>query len=215
MPRKSRGQRSLVGCSPWGHKESDTTEWLKHQEHSNYVPDIWGQEWAPLSMWPPCVYPWLLTTPTLPLWLTQAELSVLNPHPRSSCLFKCNFESQSQILPLPGSPLDQTSFALCWTAKSSPVLSMCVHAAWLPLLLSKALVLAPSSRKSSCFTFPWHQTQGEMLSDGFTVILMETPEWRRSFLLGSCSLEMQWFYDKRSEFQKGEFWKWLGYNFIF
>ena len=22
------GQRSLVGCSPWGHKESDTTEWL-------------------------------------------------------------------------------------------------------------------------------------------------------------------------------------------
>lgn len=149
------------------------------------------------------------------LWLTQAELSVLNPHPRSSCLFKCNFQSQSQILPLPGSLLDQTSFALCLTAKPSPVLHMCVHAAWSPLLLSEALVLGPSSRKCSCFTFPWHQTQGEMLSDGFTVILMETPEWRRSFLLGSCSLEMQWFYGKRSEFQKGEFWKWFGYNFIF
>ena len=27
---ESRGQRSLVGCSPWGHKESDTTEWLTH-----------------------------------------------------------------------------------------------------------------------------------------------------------------------------------------
>ena len=25
---KSHGQRSLVGCSPWGHKESDTTERL-------------------------------------------------------------------------------------------------------------------------------------------------------------------------------------------
>ena len=25
---KSCGQRSLVGCSPWGHKESDTTEQL-------------------------------------------------------------------------------------------------------------------------------------------------------------------------------------------
>ena len=25
---KSHGWRSLVGCSPWGHKESDTTEWL-------------------------------------------------------------------------------------------------------------------------------------------------------------------------------------------
>ena len=23
---KSHGQRSLVGCSPWGHQESDTTE---------------------------------------------------------------------------------------------------------------------------------------------------------------------------------------------
>ena len=28
MPRKSHGWRSLVGYTPWGHKESDTTEWL-------------------------------------------------------------------------------------------------------------------------------------------------------------------------------------------
>ena len=28
LPGKSRGQRSLVGCSPWGHWESDTTEQL-------------------------------------------------------------------------------------------------------------------------------------------------------------------------------------------
>ena len=28
LPRKSHGQRSLVGYSPWGHKESDTTEQL-------------------------------------------------------------------------------------------------------------------------------------------------------------------------------------------
>ena len=28
LPGKSRGRRSLVGCSPWGGKESDTTEWL-------------------------------------------------------------------------------------------------------------------------------------------------------------------------------------------
>ena len=26
LPGKSRGQMSLVGYSPWGHKESDTTE---------------------------------------------------------------------------------------------------------------------------------------------------------------------------------------------
>jgi len=28
MPGKSHGPRSLRGYSPWGHKESDTTEWL-------------------------------------------------------------------------------------------------------------------------------------------------------------------------------------------
>ena len=26
LPGKLHGQRSLVGCSPWGHIESDTTE---------------------------------------------------------------------------------------------------------------------------------------------------------------------------------------------
>ena len=26
LPGKFHGQRSLVGCSPWGHEESDTTE---------------------------------------------------------------------------------------------------------------------------------------------------------------------------------------------
>ena len=29
LSRESHGQRSLAGCSPWGHKESDTTEWLR------------------------------------------------------------------------------------------------------------------------------------------------------------------------------------------
>ena len=28
LPGKSHGQRSLVGCSPWGRYQSDTTEWL-------------------------------------------------------------------------------------------------------------------------------------------------------------------------------------------
>ena len=28
LPGKSHGRMSLVGCSPWGHEESDTTEWL-------------------------------------------------------------------------------------------------------------------------------------------------------------------------------------------
>ena len=28
LPGESQGQGSLVGCSPWGREESDTTEWL-------------------------------------------------------------------------------------------------------------------------------------------------------------------------------------------
>ena len=28
LPEKSHGWRSLVGCSPWGHEESDMTERL-------------------------------------------------------------------------------------------------------------------------------------------------------------------------------------------
>ena len=31
LPGESHGQRSLVGYSPWGHKELDTTEWLHFQ----------------------------------------------------------------------------------------------------------------------------------------------------------------------------------------
>ena len=33
LPAKSLGQRSLVDCSPWGHKESDTTERLHFHFH--------------------------------------------------------------------------------------------------------------------------------------------------------------------------------------
>ena len=39
MPGKSHGWRSLIGYSPWGHKESDMTERLHSLTHS---PDIQG-----------------------------------------------------------------------------------------------------------------------------------------------------------------------------
>ena len=34
LPGESHGQRSLVGCSPWGCKESDTTQPLSTAQHS-------------------------------------------------------------------------------------------------------------------------------------------------------------------------------------
>ena len=53
LPGKSHGQRSLVGYSPWGHKESDTTERLHCCSNTfkvNEVPFVWFwfsffQEW--------------------------------------------------------------------------------------------------------------------------------------------------------------------------
>ena len=34
MPEKLHGQRSLMGYSPWGHKESDTTEHTHARTHN-------------------------------------------------------------------------------------------------------------------------------------------------------------------------------------
>ena len=34
LPEKSHGQRSLVGCSPWGHKEPGTTEQLNKEGYN-------------------------------------------------------------------------------------------------------------------------------------------------------------------------------------
>ena len=37
LPGKFHEQRSLVGYSPWGHKESDTTEQLSTQAHTKEI----------------------------------------------------------------------------------------------------------------------------------------------------------------------------------
>ena len=50
MPGKSRGQRNLVGYSPWGHKELDTTEHacvLTHTVTYTYERKEWPQ-----AKWP-------------------------------------------------------------------------------------------------------------------------------------------------------------------
>ena len=45
LPEKYHGQRSLEGNSPWGCKESDTTEWLNCNSScspSLQTPDVWS-----------------------------------------------------------------------------------------------------------------------------------------------------------------------------
>ena len=37
LPEESHGQRSPVGYDPWGHKESDMTEWLSMHASQSYM----------------------------------------------------------------------------------------------------------------------------------------------------------------------------------
>ena len=53
LPEKFHGQRSLAGCSPWGHKESDTTEATNTHAHTR----IWW--WRMLSISVPREPPWV------------------------------------------------------------------------------------------------------------------------------------------------------------
>ena len=49
LPGKSHGQRSLVGYSPWGRKESDTTERLHFHFHPFLLPIV---NWTATSLTP-------------------------------------------------------------------------------------------------------------------------------------------------------------------
>ena len=49
---KSHGWRSLVGCSPWGHGESDTTERL-HFHFSLFAFVHWRRKWQPTPVFLP------------------------------------------------------------------------------------------------------------------------------------------------------------------
>ena len=61
LPGKSHGQRSLVGYSPWGHKELDTTEATQHRSNSGEVCVLscgWEQRSREVSSSCP-IGPWL------------------------------------------------------------------------------------------------------------------------------------------------------------
>ena len=49
LPGKSHGQRSLVGCSPWGRYKSDTTEHL----HFHFSLSCIGRKWQPTPVFLP------------------------------------------------------------------------------------------------------------------------------------------------------------------
>ena len=52
LPGKSHGRKSLVGCSPWGREESDTTERL-HFHFSLFTFMHWRRKWQPTPVFLP------------------------------------------------------------------------------------------------------------------------------------------------------------------
>ena len=54
LPGKSHGRQSLVGCSPWGGQESDTTERLHFQfSLSIFTFMHWRRKWQPTPVFLP------------------------------------------------------------------------------------------------------------------------------------------------------------------
>ena len=72
-PGDSEGQGRLVCCSPWGHKESDTTQWLNNNWYMGKTIVCWNYRWyfmqnyisTPLykALWP-TVWGWILQVVT-------------------------------------------------------------------------------------------------------------------------------------------------------
>ena len=98
LPRKSHGWRSLVGCSPWGLEESDTTERLRFHFSLSCIGEGNGN---PLQ----CSQGWgnLVGCATYGVAQSQTRLKWLSS---SSELQRCHFcilgSWQSLIYPQPG-----------------------------------------------------------------------------------------------------------------
>ena len=45
LPGEFHEQRNLAGYSPWGHRESDTTEWLSTDPSHSIFSSLWLQRW--------------------------------------------------------------------------------------------------------------------------------------------------------------------------
>ena len=77
------GQRSLVGCSPWGHKESDMTEHLSTEKYENLLN---------MRIWEIWEYCWLKEGSAYPteLLLNFYEVGAKHRcvHQEDACLFK-------------------------------------------------------------------------------------------------------------------------------
>ena len=95
LPGKSRGQRSLVGYSPWGPKESDTTEQLHlipFLQRKSRLPPYQGWDESIASMCGLCWH--LVRKDTLVPWVESKHL----PYTRASLTPHCQRQGGGSLL---------------------------------------------------------------------------------------------------------------------
>ena len=98
-PGEFHGQRSLVGYSPWGHKKSDTTEWLSL---SAFLTLLRRQT---LHLWTHTPLLWGLlgkgkkTLSTHAGWRREPETSQEQEVSRDKCADRASTKSKDQSLP--------------------------------------------------------------------------------------------------------------------
>ena len=127
LPGKSNGERSLVGCSPWGRKESDTTAtntylgrgWWERERtdgpHGNYsAPHLRPQLLVLMSCVPqaPALSLVLTSPPGCGLQEGRASVCLFSAVPQRLVLSRCSVNvwhleeaRRSSLVPGPGPPL--------------------------------------------------------------------------------------------------------------
>ena len=126
-PGNGEGRGSLVFCSPWGHKESDATEWLRNNNNVRFEQIIMGICFYNNNVFYFWRYAWLAHLWQFPLFLAQSTAVlhrgdfIIPPGSGTWEKLRCTFWRNSglkhQIPSLPFSPISW--FGSWWLRKVS------------------------------------------------------------------------------------------------
>ena len=97
LPGKPHGWRSLVGCSPWGSKESDTTSFSR----SLFTFMHWRRKWQPTPVYLPRESQGWGSLVGCHLWgRTESDTTEVTQQQQQQCLSKSQCNITSRILTL-------------------------------------------------------------------------------------------------------------------
>ena len=120
LPRESRGQRSLVGCRPWGRIESDTTEATQHACMH------WRRKWQPPPIFLPGEFQEQRSLVGCHLWgHTESDMTEVTQQQQQQQ------QEGDQILDVISDNQDNVSFIIQDASKSLKGLSQHSHAEFL------------------------------------------------------------------------------------